>query len=73
MRDSLTLAACIFNLRASLQQYKGNNAPEVEIYQVKASDLLEWLSSTMTMWNRLENIEAHLEYLTRALAECRKE
>lgn len=73
MKDSLTLAACIFNIRSSLQQYKGNSVPEVEIYQVKASDLLDWLSMTMTMWNRLEDIEKHIDYLTKALADAKRE
>ena len=72
MRESLTLAACIFNIRSSLQQYKGSNVPEVEIYQVKASDLLDWLSMTMTMWNRLEDIERQVDYLTKALADAKR-
>ena len=73
MRESLTLAACIFNIRSSLQQYKDSKCPEVEYYQVKAKDLLDWLSMTMTMWNRLENIEAQHDYLTKALAEAKRE
>ena len=72
MRESLTLAACIFNIRSSLQQYKGSNVPEVEVYQVKASDLLDWLSMTMTMWNRLEDIERQVDYLTKALADAKR-
>lgn len=72
MKESLTLAACIFNIRSSLQQYKGSNVPEVEIYQVKASDLLDWLAMTMTMWNRLEDIERQIDYLTKALADAKR-
>ena len=72
MKESLTLAACIFNIRSSLQQYKGSNVPEVEIYQVKASDLLDWLTMTMTMWNRLEDIERQIDYLTKALADAKR-
>ena len=72
MRESLTLAACIFNIRSSLQQYKGSNVPEAEVYQVKASDLLDWLSMTMTMWNRLEDIERQVDYLTKALADAKR-
>ena len=72
MRESLTLAACIFNIRASLQQYKEKDPPEVEYYQIKASDLLDWLSMTMTMWNRLEDIERQNDYLTKALADAKR-
>ena len=72
MKKSLTLAASIFNMRSSMQQYKDSKCPEVKYYQVKSKDLLDWLSATMIMWNCLEDIEKYMDCLTNALTECRK-
>ena len=57
MKGSLTIAACITNMRDDMQNLKQNNPPDVEFYQVKRDDLLGWLSVTLIMWNNLEEIE----------------
>lgn len=69
MKGSLTIAACITNLRHDMQILKDNNPPDVEFYQVKRQMFLDWLSATMIMWNRLEEVEGSSDKMIAALLE----
>jgi len=69
MKGSLTIAACITNLRYDMQILKDNNPPDVEFYQVKRQMFLDWLSATMIMWNRLEELEGSSDKMIAALLE----
>ena len=69
MKGSLTIAACITNLRHDMQILKDNNPPDVEFYQVKRQMFLDWLSATMIMWNRLEELEGSSDKMIAALLE----
>ena len=69
MKGSLVIAACITNLRHDMQVLKDNNPPDVEYYQVKRQMFLDWLSATMIMWNRLEELEGTSDKMIAALFE----
>ena len=69
MKGSLTIAACITNMRHDMQNLKQNNPPDVEFYQVKRDDLLGWLSATLIMWNNLEEIEKTMDKMVNTLSE----
>lgn len=69
MKGSLTIAACITNLRHDMQILKDNNPPDVEYYQVKRQMFLEWLGMTMVMWNSLEEVEGTSDKIISALLE----
>lgn len=72
MKGSLTIAACITNLRHDMQILKNNNPPDVEYYQVEKQMFLDWLSATMIMWNSLEEVEKNSDKTINALLELSK-
>lgn len=72
MRGSLTIAACITNMRHDMQILKQNNPPDIEFYQVKRDDLLSWLSATLIMWNSLEKIEENTDKMVNTLSDLAK-
>ena len=69
MKGSLTIAACITNMRHDMQNLKDNNPPDTEFYQVKRDDLLQWLSATLIMWNNLEENEKVVDKMVNTLSE----
>lgn len=72
MKGSLTIAACITNMRHDMQILKQNNPPDIEFYQVKRDDLLSWLSATLIMWNSLEKIEENTDKMVNTLSDLAK-
>ena len=66
-RAGLTIAACITNIRYNMQTIKDSNPPETDYYQVDRGMFLEWLGMTMTMWNKLEELEKQMDEAIRAL------
>lgn len=72
MKGSLTIAACITNMRHDMQNLKQNNPPDIEFYQVKRDMLLNWLSATLIMWNNLEEVEKCSDRMINTLSELAK-
>lgn len=72
MKGSLTISACITNLRHDMQILKDNNPTDVEYYQVKREMFLDWLSATLIMWNGLESVEKSADKMIDGLLELIK-
>lgn len=68
-KDSLNCGASIFNIRAILQNYKENNPPETEFYQVASKDLLTMLEMTHYAWSSLERVESENRNLIEAFVK----